>query len=261
MTVRFSTPEDVPQLKQLWSIVFEDKDSYLDRFFGLLPELGVCFLAEQDSAVISAAYLLKGISLPDGRSACYLYAVATLPEARGRGASSSVMRVVRSYADSEGLVLLTLPAEDWLYDYYGKTLGAVHCSHFVQDLFLPLPDSRIRCVSDEEYRIAREASLCGIPHCGMTPVWYSLLEGLCNCYDGGLFLFGDSGCAGYPNEDGVFCVSDCFGPGGSLACRAAAAQRECSSGQRKIPSPEGDLYMISDDFTDFDEIMWIFTFE
>ena len=125
--IRFIRESDYPQVLRVWQACFGDDEEYI-RFFwenGFPVCRGLCL--EADGQTVSMLFLLpcalayKMTYLP----AEYVYAVATLPEHRGRGYAAQLTREAAAIAVSEGKSALCLrPGDEGLYDYYGK-LGFV----------------------------------------------------------------------------------------------------------------------------------------
>lgn len=113
----------IPSLTRLWHYVFGDEEAYIDLFFKKAYFDSECFAEIKDGEVISAFYLLKshvriGGKIYHGR---YLYAAATDKDFRGRGIMSKLLCEAESYVRGKELDFIALvPAEDSLYDYYGR---------------------------------------------------------------------------------------------------------------------------------------------
>ena len=118
---------DYPQVLKIWQTCFGDEEGYV-RFFweNCFPVCrGLCL--EEGGEVASMLFLLPG-GLRRKKvllAAEYVYAVATLPEFRGRGYAAALAREAERIARGEGKSALCLrPADEGLYGYYAK-LGYV----------------------------------------------------------------------------------------------------------------------------------------
>lgn len=121
--LRHPASADVPALKALWKTVFGDSDALIDAFFGTLYSPGGCMLAERGGAAVSAGYCVPGAAA-GGLKCSYIYAMATLPEFRGRGAAGGVaMALCKNAFDGGADIVATLPASDGLSDWYCRILG------------------------------------------------------------------------------------------------------------------------------------------
>ena len=111
----------VPSLISLWHKVFGDDVDYIKLFFKQAYFDSECFAEVIDDEVVSCLYLLKSKIKCNGKAynGRYLYAAATLPEYRGKGIMSELIREAQNYAEGEKLDFIALvPANDGLYDYY-----------------------------------------------------------------------------------------------------------------------------------------------
>ena len=111
----------IPSLINLWHKVFGDEREYIELFFGDAYFDSECFAEIIDGEAVSALYLLKCIIKCGGKiyHGRYLYAAATLPEYRGKGLMSKLIKEAQNYALGENLDFITLvPANDGLYGYY-----------------------------------------------------------------------------------------------------------------------------------------------
>ncbi len=125
--------EDKPVLLQLWSTAFPEDQAFAELFLqeAMPPVTGwVCRVEDQP---VSMAYLLPA-TLQIGGETCkaqYVYAVATLPEYRGLGCASTLLRTVAEQTDADILYLYpATPKAGKLYQRLGyrdilrrKTVG------------------------------------------------------------------------------------------------------------------------------------------
>ena len=83
-TLRRFRPGDEAALRRVWKAGFDDTDEYIDAFFAAFAGPDSCVLAEADSIVVSAMYLLDGpVLFPYRRNrltSAYAYALATSEE-------------------------------------------------------------------------------------------------------------------------------------------------------------------------------------
>jgi len=127
--MRFIRGDDYPQVLHIWQACFGDDESYVrffwDECFPMCRGLGW----EEDSRLVSMLFLLPGTLMFNGTGsknatptgAEYVYAVATLPEYRGRGYAAELTSWAAKIAQEEGKSALCLyPATEQLYAYYGK---------------------------------------------------------------------------------------------------------------------------------------------
>ena len=131
--IRFMCGSDYPQAFAIWRACFEDDEGYFRFFWENGFPLCRGLLWEEDGQAVSMLFLLPGaLGNPNALGfsktllpAWYVYAVATLPEFRGRGYAGELTRYAAALAKGEGLSALCLrPADEGLYGYYAK-LGFV----------------------------------------------------------------------------------------------------------------------------------------
>ena len=113
--IRISRPEDVTRQRELWRLAFGDEGAYVDNFYRTYYRPERMLLLEEDGEVQAmTAWFDTTFVVPErGRyRAAYLYAVATYPEARGRGLAGQLLagadRVFRGWGIP---AVTTVPAE------------------------------------------------------------------------------------------------------------------------------------------------------
>jgi len=131
--IRDMREDDYPQAFAIWRACFEDDEDYFRFFWEECFPLCRGLVYEEGGQAVSMLFLLPGALDYPGAPGCkksrlpawYVYAVATLPEFRGRGHAGELTRQAASLAKGEGLCALCLrPANEGLYGYYAK-LGFV----------------------------------------------------------------------------------------------------------------------------------------
>ena len=190
----FSVEADA--LAALWHSVFGDPPALALAFLERLPAFGCGFAAVEEGELLGAAYWLDGLTLA-GEKCGYLYAVGVYPEARGRGLGEALSRGAAELGQAQGAELLcTLPAEEPLYQWYGKILNLhCRCSRTVYEAdALPVGCFRI---STAEYGYYREDLLQKTPHVELNNAAMAFQASLCEAYGGGL----------YRSKDALFCAT------------------------------------------------------
>ncbi len=126
--IRLLTAEDcdaVEQMKQIWRECFDAEDAYLELYFSLRYRPEETLVYCEDGQVLGMLTILpcacrapwKG-RMRQYRGA-YLFAVATLPQAQGRGISTKLLSFADQYLQSSGVeVSMLAPAEPSLYRFY-----------------------------------------------------------------------------------------------------------------------------------------------
>ncbi len=234
-------PDDRAALKTLWRIAFGDGDDYIERFFDCFLRPETCIVAEADGRPVSAMYLLPGHTVYPYRknvmTAGYAYALATLPEYRGRGIGRAVYKAVSDRiletADAAGV----LPAEESLYPFYENAAGAKPMS-FVREAKLsksdlagitPCNGARIPTL---EYDGIRDQLLRGMPHVTPPPEVFDLLEST-----GTEFFVLENGLAAAETEDGVCRILELLDPDTDAMTSIAGVARWCPAGEYIVRTP------------------------
>lgn len=121
--VVFAGERDREAIIELWQSCFGDGRDYIELYLDNRFEMENMFVVYEDGRPVSMASLLPVQITMDGKqqNARYLYAVATLPEYRGRGYASEIIRhAARKY--NEPLILR--PEQETLATYY-EALGFI----------------------------------------------------------------------------------------------------------------------------------------
>lgn len=118
MQLTHARREDVPALKKLWSECFGDAEFYLDFYFQnrFVPEDTLIVREEEPVAMLT----LMEASV-NGEKGFYIYAVATLPDHRGRGLQRQLSRYAEEVMrERGGRFACLVPAEEGLFTFYEK---------------------------------------------------------------------------------------------------------------------------------------------
>lgn len=111
-------------LSDLWNKVFGDDYSFIKLIFNNRYDNSIlCFAEIEDGKTVSAFYLIENELSFNGEafSGYYLYAAATLPEYRGRGLMSSLIRQAQDYCCKNNKDYISLvPSQTSLYNYYAS---------------------------------------------------------------------------------------------------------------------------------------------
>lgn len=112
------------ELKELWALCFGDQQQYIDLFFDHRFRQDECLIGVAEGKVVTMLFTLPIDIRFKGRysyPACYIYAVATHPQHRGRGYSTQLMEYTHAYLYTQGKRLSVLvPASESLFGYYAK---------------------------------------------------------------------------------------------------------------------------------------------
>ena len=214
---------DAPALKLLWKTVFGDDDDDIERFFDVYfsPELTV--VIKDGQTPVSAAYILPvgSLVLPNGgRENCaMLYAIATLPDCRGRGFGNAVTRASASLAVEKGFSAVVLkPADSQLFSYYEKRTDFTAFFETAEAEYLPdeLPPNSTDCTltpaTAAAYRRMRQSILFDSVYIDTDVRALAYQQHLCRVSGGDMYIINsggdDIGCAAVEPEDGTVHVKE-----------------------------------------------------
>lgn len=241
--LRECTRGDEAAMLHVWQTVFGDDEEYVRtwwRFFGL-EENGL--VGEHNGEVTTAIYIMPGFTLvsADGavqRSSAQVYALGTLPQARGHGMGLQLMNRAIELCCERGAQCITFcPAEDSLYTLYERRLDCMPKPFFSYEQFSVPAGSQVcqgsmAAVSWAEYGAARERLLAGRTHLVMSEPMLRMQEYSCALLDGALLRVdtGDGECCAVVErgEDGL-AIKELLG-GDPARAAALIAQRYGAEG-------------------------------
>jgi GNAT superfamily N-acetyltransferase len=138
VTVRRSTPADLPVLQTIWQEVFGDPPAFTGRFYETFGA-DCAIVAEEDDGIVGMIHPLPVALAQNGQYSfgVYIYALATIPSYRGRGIAYALLCAAESApfvsdpslagAESMGLpgnfhltpaFSLLIPGSESLFSYY-----------------------------------------------------------------------------------------------------------------------------------------------
>ena len=239
---------DTPALAALWRRVFGDPEELSRGFLEALPSLGGGVCAEEDGKLLGAAYAVTDYFLNEERLA-YLYAVAVLPEARGRGLGAALSREAAALGRRLGAELVcTCPAEPGLYPWYEGIIGVRPALRRREEELACRPGPALRPLSPEEYGARREALLGDTPH--VRPGEAALRREKDNCRScGGDLVAVGEGIAAVYCEEGVAVLRELLAPREAERPALAAAVGAALGAERALlytPDPAGEPCMAAD---------------
>lgn len=241
LTLRAWRPEDIPALKSLWKIGFGDDDETIERFYSEYLKPGMCIAAETDGKLVSAMYIIPGETLQLLRretiTAGYTYALATLPEYRGRGVGSAVYRACCDAILETADAACVLPAEAALYPMYERANGARPISAAREariekaELTGITPRMATR-FPGFRYGALRENLMIGLPHATFDEDFYTYME------DSGMeFFMLENGLAAAETIDGVCHIRELIDTARDPMTALAAVARWCPAKEYVVRSP------------------------
>lgn len=121
MSIGNASAADWPALCKVWLASFPDGQEYWDWFHARVWRPEQTVVLRKDGTIVSCLLRLPCTFSPEGLRAQYLYAVATAPEARGKGLMAGLLSYAEMQARAEGLDLSVLLTEtDSLQEYYAR---------------------------------------------------------------------------------------------------------------------------------------------
>jgi len=200
--IRLSRRSDEAALQDLFHVAFGDPPEATRAFFSQLYRPGNAIVWVEGDAIASAMYLLDAGTVAPLRVS-YSYALATLPEFRGRGLGATVTQSVISRSLELGFDCnLICPATEALFAYYTR-LGYSHA--------FSIAEGEITCVDSSDFFIMNDITSTDFstylqlraPHLPPSAVAYPepflrYVEACCTASGGGLYQLesqGQTGCA------------------------------------------------------------------
>ena len=194
--IRTSTPDDIPRQRELWQLAFGDEGTYVDNFYNTYYKPERMLLLEEDGVVQAMTAWFDTTFVVPGRGeyrAAYLYAVATHPQARGRGLAGRLLSGADGFFRGWGIpAVTTVPAEPSLHRFFGKN-GFREC--FVHGQHCLRPEERretppgappkLEHLTAADYADLREARLAGTPHISLPTEAVAYQAGACALTPGG----------------------------------------------------------------------------
>lgn len=193
LEMKVSTHEDWPACKALWKLAFGDDDFYIDNFYEnyYQPER-VVVLKDENGLQSMLALLPTRLRWADGGTtrASYLYALATHPDARGKGYATFLMRYADFYLSGQAVPFLsTVPAEESLQNYFAAAADFQRCHPIDEaELETPAPGSVPAVpVSGTEYYALREELLEDAAHAIYDEEYLDFQRKVSVLFGGGLY--------------------------------------------------------------------------
>ncbi len=248
-----SVREDVPRLRRLWKEAFGDGEEFLDLFFGTFYRPEETLVGREKGEPVTMLVLAPTGFWAGGeeRSLPYVYALATAPGCRGKGAARGLLNYAAGLAGGEGLC--TVPAQESLHRFFasaGFREGLVTWEGTYSKEELPGPGGEAVPIPAEEYGALREELLRGTPHVTYPAAWLRFQEEVSRMSGAGLYRIeagGEPGCAAVERlGEKELLVKELLCPGGTLQGGGALAarlpgERYCLRAPGEWAGPGGEL--------------------
>lgn len=191
--IRCSTCEDIPALRELWTLAFGDGGDYLDNFFAVAYSPEQMLVLEEAGVIRAMTYWFDTpLVRPDGgRDRCaYLYAVATHPDCRSRGLAGRLLAWADRHLEGLGIGLVsTVPATPSLHRFFAANGFSEAFSYST----CPIPARgeepgfALSPLTGEAYGALREELLEGETHVSYDRSGLDYQAGCCRISGGGLY--------------------------------------------------------------------------
>jgi GNAT superfamily N-acetyltransferase len=121
--IRLSRPDDLGDLRSVWSASFPGDEAFADWFLknAYAPENALVWV--EGGRASAMLHLIPMRCRMPGREirAAYVYAVATLPENRGKGVAAALLKEAEALERSRGTdMLMLVPQSETLFEYYRR---------------------------------------------------------------------------------------------------------------------------------------------
>ena len=158
MSIDRPTPDQLPQLRQLWKQAFGDDDTFLDTFFSVGFSRDRCRCITEKDTVVAALYWFDAFSgdIP----LAYLYAVATSEAFRGRGLCHRLMEDTHRHLAAAGYdATVLVPGSEALFALYAGMGYTAFGS--IREFTCPAGNANVplRKITPEEYGALRRKLL------------------------------------------------------------------------------------------------------
>ncbi|HHQ8845499.1 TPA: GNAT family N-acetyltransferase [Clostridioides difficile] len=126
MEIRYAKEEEIESIKEIWSYCFNDTESFMKYYFNDKYKSENTVVALDEGKIISSLQLNQYKLLLNSKvyNTSYVVGVSTLPEGRGTGYMSKVMKFTLNELYKKGqLVSILMPIDYRLY----RRFGYEHC--------------------------------------------------------------------------------------------------------------------------------------
>ena len=168
INIRQATPDELPQIKDLWKKCFGDPSAYIDVFFQKFAAVDQVLVVEEAGEINSMAVMLpSSLELSDGNvvPVGYVYALATNPYMQGKGHARQLLAYADQYLKERGMkAMILVPASPSLHRFF-DALGMDECFStrkveiLTSNLTGNTEGASMEVISPSEYNEIRESFL------------------------------------------------------------------------------------------------------
>lgn len=156
--LRQADNKDIPELKRLWQICFNDRMKYINVFFEKMFIKENTLVAEHNNRVVGVVYILNRTL--NNKKFLYGYGIGVLPEYRGNNICERMLNAIKVYCNENNILFGLHPANDKLAQFYQRiglnemySLKIVDGTGFISDNKYELTD----ITSDEFYYLRKKS--------------------------------------------------------------------------------------------------------